>query len=199
MTRIYELENTNDESETMEIRVFDKVYQYMFSRGGRVYRRLLSDDGPVREWEELAAKEEKKGKAMKPLREWIEGEVKRVEAKPQYTEGQQAFHFGYVSGLRSVQLEVQGREDAEQVDETIEGARIREVPLLYEDARPIAAIYWESEAGAEHAVGRSGVTKILSYLDNTTLWFAVYQGDFLSRRVPAYEVCVLYANSGEKL
>jgi len=124
---------------------------------------------------------------MKPLREWI------LEERDKYPSGGLAYN-----ALSGVLNELSAREDIEQGDDAIEGTPIHEVPLLYEDARPITAIYWESEAGAEHTVGRDGVTKIVPYLDHTTLWFAVYQGDFLSRRVPAYEVCVLYANTGDK-
>jgi len=54
MPRIIEFdEDTGDESEARIIRVFDKVYQYLFCEDGRVHRRLLPDGGPVSEWEEL--------------------------------------------------------------------------------------------------------------------------------------------------
>ena len=137
---------------------------------------------------------------MKTLREWMLGKLRRMahQGYDEFSDYLHGHHDGCIKALHEVLQELEACEDIEQGDEDMEGTSIREVPLLYEDARPIKAIYWESEAGAEHAVGRSGVTKILSYLDHTTLWFAVYQGDFLSRRVPAYEVCVLYADSGEK-
>jgi len=136
---------------------------------------------------------------MKPLREWIQDKIKEMETWDCYADVQVAFQEGFGRAYNNVLNELQAREDAEQQDGVVQGTPICEVPLLYEDARPITAIYWESEAGAEHTVGRAGVTKIVPYLDHTTLWFAVYQGDFLSRRVPAYEVCVLYANSGEEI
>lgn len=53
------------------------------------------------------------------------------------------------------------------------------------DSRAIKEIALTGDSGDYWNVGRSGVTRIVPYLENNQVWFAVYEGDWLSVRVNA--------------
>lgn len=76
-----------------------------------------------------------------------------------------------------------------------------DVPIIYDDLRPIASIWFECEVGTHHAVGTHGCTKIVAYKEYGDYafvpWLAVYHGDHLQARVPARLVTIIYADTNK--
>ena len=56
------------------------------------------------------------------------------------------------------------------------------VATMQNDARPISAICAPGPGGNDWRVGKAGVTRIVPYLENGKIWFAVYTGDWLAYR-----------------
>ncbi|HYE38190.1 hypothetical protein [Methylocaldum sp.] len=68
--------------------------------------------------------------------------------------------------------------------------------LIYDDPRPVLGIYYDDEQGTSHSVGTCGCTAIVAYKEHGVgdyqPFFAVYYGDELRARVPAWKVSVGY-------
>ena len=67
---------------------------------------------------------------------------------------------------------------------------------ITEDPRPIEALYWNDVDGNSLRIGRKGVTKIEAYGESgmhcDLPWLAVFKGDEIFSRVPAYQVEIHY-------
>ena len=72
-----------------------------------------------------------------------------------------------------------------------------EVDKILEDRRTIVGIYWNNEEGEHVRVGNFGYTRIVAYGECGMCcdipWLAVYKGDELISRVPAWQVQIQYA------
>ena len=79
------------------------------------------------------------------------------------------------------------------------GKLTSDIPLIYDDPRPISGIYYHGEDAGGYSVDMSGVTRISAYREHGqsdfTPFFAVFQGDHLQARVPASAVTVTYAKA----
>lgn len=64
------------------------------------------------------------------------------------------------------------------------------------DARAISGIYWDDFDGECRVVGLAGVTKIEAYEEKGPLdfmpWIAVWMGNAIELRVPAWRVAIDY-------
>ncbi len=82
----------------------------------------------------------------------------------------------------------------------LKGDKMNNVIRLKNDARDIEAVIFQNDW--EHKVGRYGVTKIVHYRElmevHYPTWIAVYKGDEIYARIPAYQVSIYYKIEKEK-
>lgn len=71
---------------------------------------------------------------------------------------------------------------------------------LANDRRPIESISWDDAKGSGFTVGSNGCTKIEAYEENGEYcmlpMLAVFVGDEIKARIPAYKVSVFYTVPG---
>ncbi len=75
---------------------------------------------------------------------------------------------------------------------------MKPIPIL-QDERPIMSIDWEDSVSS-FGVGVLKVTAIVAYREygehnNPATWLAVYEGDEIMYRVPAWQVMISYGKS----
>lgn len=69
-----------------------------------------------------------------------------------------------------------------------------EVPLIFDETQPVFGLWYQEGGG--YRVGENKVTKIVAYKEHGQMefvpFFAVYRGEELFRRIPAYMVIADY-------
>lgn len=76
------------------------------------------------------------------------------------------------------------------------------IPTIAQDAREIKRLHFDDKDFTYYTAGQCGVTKIVAYQEKGPLdfftCFAVYHGEEIIARVPAWKVTVLYKTDIEK-